>query len=164
MRTRQFAEDAGPLAHPVRPEAYIEINNFYTLTVYEKGAEVVRMLHTLLGEKGFRNGCDLYFSRHDGQAVTCEDFVNAMETANHVELKQFRLWYSQAGTPELTVSQHYDTQSQTLELIMRQSCPPTPNQPVKAPMHIPGKTGFVGDGRQGRQLFTTKANAIMKLS
>ena len=143
LRTRQFAEDAGPLAHPIRPEAYIEINNFYTLTVYEKGAEVVRMLHTLLGAAGFRKGSDLYFARHDGQAVTCEDFVNAMEAANGVELSQFRLWYSQAGTPLLTVSQHYDADQQRLQLTIQQSCPPTPNQAQKAPLHIPVKIGLL---------------------
>ena len=143
LRTRQFAEDAGPLAHPIRPEAYIEINNFYTLTVYEKGAEVVCMLHTLLGAAGFRKGCDLYFSRHDGQAVTCEDFVKALEGANDVELTQFRRWYSQAGTPVLTVEQTYDALSQTLRLTLQQSCPPTPNQPVKQPLHIPVKLGLL---------------------
>jgi len=143
LRTRQFAEDAGPLAHPIRPEAYIEINNFYTLTVYEKGAEVVRMLHTLLGAAGFRKGCDLYFQRHDGQAVTCEDFVKALEDANGVELEQFRRWYSQAGTPVLTVSQHYDAAGQQLHLTIGQSCPPTPNQPQKAPLHIPVKLGLL---------------------
>ncbi len=143
LRTRQFAEDAGPLAHPVRPEAYIEINNFYTLTVYEKGAEVVRMLHTLLGAEGFRKGCDLYFSRHDGQAVTCEDFIKALEEANGVELSQFRRWYSQAGTPVLTVSQRYDAALQQLHLTLQQSCPPTPNQPEKAPLHIPVKLGLL---------------------
>lgn len=143
LRTRQFAEDAGPLAHPVRPEAYIEINNFYTLTVYEKGAEVVRMLHTLLGAEGFRKGCDLYFQRHDGQAVTCEDFVKALEDANGVEFKQFRRWYSQAGTPLLTVEQDYDAASGRLQLTLRQSCPPTPNQPVKQPLHIPVKLGLL---------------------
>ncbi|MBD9358295.1 aminopeptidase N [Methylomonas albis] len=143
LRTRQFAEDAGPLSHPIRPEAYIEINNFYTLTVYEKGAEVVRMLHTLLGAAGFRKGCDLYFQRHDGQAVTCEDFVKALEDANGVELNQFRRWYSQAGTPVLTVSQRYDAESQQLHLTIQQSCPPTPNQPVKAPLHIPVKLGLL---------------------
>ena len=143
LRTRQFAEDAGPLSHPIRPEAYIEINNFYTLTVYEKGAEVVRMLHTLLGAEGFRKGCDLYFQRHDGQAVTCEDFVNALEAANHIELSQFRRWYSQAGTPLLMVSQHYDAEARQLHLTIRQSCPPTPNQPVKAPLHIPIKLGLL---------------------
>ncbi len=143
LRTRQFAEDAGPLAHPIRPEAYIEINNFYTLTVYEKGAEVVRMLHTLLGAAGFRKGCDLYFQRHDGQAVTCEDFVKALEDANGVELNQFRRWYSQAGTPVLTVNQQYDAEAQQLHLTIQQSCPPTPNQPVKAPLHIPVKLGLL---------------------
>ncbi|WP_150047334.1 aminopeptidase N [Methylomonas rhizoryzae] len=143
LRTRQFAEDAGPLAHPIRPEAYIEINNFYTLTVYEKGAEVVRMLHTLLGAKGFRKGCDLYFQRHDGQAVTCDDFVNAMESANGVDLSQFRRWYSQAGTPVLTVSQHYDPDKRQLRLDIRQSCPPTPSQPEKLPLHIPVKLGLL---------------------
>ncbi|MCQ8116069.1 aminopeptidase N [Methylomonas rosea] len=143
LRTRQFAEDAGPLAHPIRPEAYIEINNFYTLTVYEKGAEVVRMLHTLLGAAGFRKGCDLYFQRHDGQAVTCEDFVKALEDANGVELNQFRRWYSQAGTPVLTVSQQYDAEAQQLHLTIQQSCPPTPNQPVKASLHIPVKLGLL---------------------
>ncbi|BBL56665.1 aminopeptidase N [Methylomonas koyamae] len=143
LRTRQFAEDAGPLAHPVRPEAYIEINNFYTLTVYEKGAEVVRMLHTLLGAAGFRKGCDLYFQRHDGQAVTCEDFVKALEDANGVELGQFRRWYSQAGTPVVTVEQDYDATNGRLQLTLRQSCPPTPNQPVKQPLHIPVKLGLL---------------------
>ncbi|MDD2738276.1 MAG: aminopeptidase N [Methylomonas lenta] len=143
LRTRQFAEDASPLAHPIRPEAYIEINNFYTLTVYEKGAEVVRMLQTLLGAEGFRKGCDLYFQRHDGQAVTCEDFVNAMEAANGVELSQFRRWYSQAGTPVLTVSQHYDADAQQLHLTIQQSCPSTPHQQDKAPLHIPVKLGLL---------------------
>ena len=143
LRTRQFAEDAGPLAHPIRPEAYIEINNFYTLTVYEKGAEVVRMLHTLLGAEGFRKGCDLYFQRHDGQAVTCGNFVNALEAANGIELSQFRRWYSQAGTPVLAVSQHYDANAQQLHITIQQSCPPTPHQPDKAPFHIPVKLGLL---------------------
>ncbi|MBE0436016.1 MAG: aminopeptidase N [Methylomicrobium sp.] len=143
LRTRQFVEDAGPLAHPIRPDAYIEINNFYTLTVYEKGAEVVRMLHTLLGPQGFRKGCDLYFQRHDGQAVTCDDFVNAMEAANDVDLTQFRRWYSQAGTPVLTVSEHYDSDAQTLSLTIKQDNPPTPGQPRKEPLHIPIKTGLI---------------------
>ena len=145
LRTRQFAEDAGPLAHPVRPEAYIEINNFYTLTVYEKGAEVVRMLQTLLGAQGFRKGCDLYFQRHDGQAVTCEDFVKALEDANGVELSQFRRWYSQAGTPVLIAEQRYDAESNRLSLTIRQSCPPTPNQPEKLPLHIPVKLGLLAE-------------------
>lgn len=143
LRTRQFAEDAGPLAHPVRPESYIEINNFYTLTVYEKGAEVVRMIHTLLGKQGFRKGMDVYFQRHDGRAVTCDDFVKAMEDANGVDLGQFRRWYSQAGTPELYVMSDYDTKSQSLLLTLKQSCPPTPGQPLKEPLHIPLALGLI---------------------
>ena len=143
LRTRQFAEDAGPLAHPIRPDAYIEINNFYTLTVYEKGAEVVRMIHTLLGAEGFRKGSDLYFERHDGQAVTCDDFVSAMEAANDIDLTQFRRWYAQAGTPVLTVQQHYDPSAQTLTLTISQSCPPTPGQAVKEPLHIPVTVGLL---------------------
>jgi aminopeptidase N len=143
LRTRQFAEDAGPLAHPIRPDAYIEINNFYTLTVYEKGAEVVRMLHTLLGSDGFRKGSDLYFDRHDGQAVTCDDFVNAMEAANKVDLSQFRRWYSQAGTPQLTIHQAYDKPAQTLTLTIQQYCPATPGQAVKEPLHIPVTFGLI---------------------
>jgi aminopeptidase N len=143
LRTRQFAEDAGPLAHPIRPDSYIEINNFYTLTVYEKGAEVVRMIHTLLGAEGFRKGSDLYFERHDGQAVTCDDFVKAMEDANGADLTQFRRWYSQAGTPVLTVRQHYKPDDQTLTLSIAQNCPPTPGQPIKEPLHIPVRIGLI---------------------
>ncbi len=143
LRTRQFAEDAGPLAHPIRPNAYMEINNFYTLTVYEKGAEVVRMIHTLLGAEGFRKGSDLYFERHDGQAVTCDDFINAMEAANTVDLSQFRRWYEQAGTPVLTVRQTYDPDAQTLTLTLNQYCPSTPGQAVKEPLHIPVTLGLI---------------------
>ncbi|MEP5567706.1 MAG: aminopeptidase N [Halioglobus sp.] len=145
LRTAQFAEDAGPMAHPVRPESYIEINNFYTLTVYEKGAEVVRMIHTLLGAEKFREGSDLYFSRHDGQAVTCEDFVCAMEDASGVDLGQFRRWYSQAGTPVLSVQDHYDADAQTYTLDVAQSCPATPGQADKAPFVIPLALGLLGD-------------------
>ena len=143
LRTRQFAEDAGPMAHPIRPDAYMEINNFYTLTVYEKGAEVVRMIHTLVGAEGFRKGSDLYFERHDGQAVTCDDFVNAMEAANDVDLTQFRRWYAQAGTPVLTVQEAYDPAAQTLTLTIGQQCPPTPGQAVKEPLHIPVTVGLI---------------------
>jgi aminopeptidase N len=149
LRTRQFAEDAGPLAHPVRPESYIEINNFYTLTVYEKGAEVVRMLHTLLGQEGFRKGTDLYFQRHDEQAVTCDDFVKCMEDANGADLTQFRLWYSQAGTPELHLHTAYDAARRTLDLTIRQACPPTPGQLGKQPFHIPVALGLLAlDGTE----------------
>jgi aminopeptidase N len=149
LRTKQFAEDAGPLAHPVRPQSYMEINNFYTLTVYEKGAEVVRMLHTLLGPASFRRGMDLYFARHDGQAVTCDDFVKAMEDASGIQLQQFRRWYDQAGTPELHVTTEYDGSSQSLTLTLRQTCPPTPGQPIKEPFHIPFAFGLLGsDGSE----------------
>ncbi|MGR9051731.1 MAG: aminopeptidase N, partial [Gammaproteobacteria bacterium] len=143
LRTRQFAEDSGPMAHPVRPDSYIEINNFYTLTVYEKGAEVVRMLHTIIGAEGFRKGCDLYFERHDGQAVTCDDFVNAMEAANGIDLTLFRRWYAQAGTPHVYIQSDYDAAAQTLTLTVSQRCPPTPGQPQKLPLHIPLKLGLI---------------------
>ena len=146
LRTRQFAEDAGPMAHAVRPESYMEINNFYTLTVYEKGAELVRMIHTLLGKEKFRQGTDLYFQRHDGQAVTCEDFVRAMEDAGGVDLTQFRRWYSQAGTPELAVGADYDAKTRSLLLTVQQSCPATPGQAAKQPLHIPFALGLVGPG------------------
>ncbi len=123
LRSHQFREDSGPMAHPVRPESYVEINNFYTLTVYNKGAEVIRMMRAILGPTGFRKGTDLYFSRHDGQAVTTDDFVKAMEDANNADLSQFKLWYSQAGTPELQVSRSYDAQARRYTLTFRQTCP-----------------------------------------
>ncbi|TPE55628.1 aminopeptidase N [Maribrevibacterium harenarium] len=144
LRTAQFAEDAGPMAHPIRPASYIEISNFYTLTVYEKGSEVVRMIHTLLGAEGFRKGSDLYFSRHDGQAVTCDDFVKAMEDANGVDLTQFKRWYSQAGTPRVQVTDEYDEQAQTYTLNFSQMTPATPGQPTKLPVVIPVKMGLIG--------------------
>lgn len=148
LRTAQFAEDAGPMAHPIRPDSFIEISNFYTVTVYEKGAEVVRMIHTLLGPERFRAGSDLYFDRHDGQAVTCEDFVKAMEDASGVDLGQFRNWYSQAGTPELRVSSTYNAQDRTFVLEIEQHCPATPGQPNKAPFHIPLKVALLGEAGQ----------------
>jgi len=137
LRTHQFAEDAGPMAHPVRPAQYMEISNFYTLTIYEKGAEVVRMLHTLLGAETFRKGSDLYFERHDGQAVTCDDFIAAMEAVSGLDLEQFKRWYSQAGTPELQVSDSYDVATQTYQLKVKQSCPDTRGQTNKLPFVIP---------------------------
>ena len=147
LRTAQFAEDAGPMAHPVRPESFIEISNFYTVTVYEKGAEVVRMVHGLLGAEDFRKGSDLYFERHDGQAVTCEEFVKAMEDASGRDLQQFRRWYSQAGTPVLTVSDEYDEQHKQYRLTVEQSCPATPGQKEKLPFHIPLRIGLLdGEG------------------
>ena len=145
MRTAQFAEDGGPMAHPVRPDSFIEISNFYTLTVYEKGAAVVRMIHTLLGPEYFRAGSDLYFERHDGQAVTCDDFVDAMEDSAGVDLSQFRRWYSQAGTPELAINGEYDADARTFALHVAQSCPATPGQPDKLPLVIPLAMGLLGD-------------------
>ena len=147
LRAVQFAEDAGPLAHPVRPASYQEISNFYTTTVYEKGAEVVRMLHTILGARAFRAGTDLYFERHDGCAVTTEDFVCALEDAAKTPLPQFRRWYEQAGTPLLTVEEQ--RQDGTLRLAIAQSCAPSPGQPNKLPFHIPLALGLLdADGRE----------------
>ena len=152
LRTHQFPEDAGPLAHPVRPDEYAAIDNFYTRTVYEKGAELIGMLHTLLGPERFRRGMDLYFERHDGQAVTCDDFVQAMQDAvgegGDVDLAQFRRWYAQAGTPVVSVHGHYDAHQHRYVLKVAQRCAPTPGQPKKAPFHIPLAVGLVGpDGR-----------------
>ena len=144
LRTHQFAEDAGPMSHPVQPDAYMEINNFYTLTVYEKGAEVVGMIHSLLGDTKFRQGSDLYFSRHDGQAVTIEEFVAAMEEVSSIDLKQFRRWYKQSGTPQVDVQSHYDREAKTYSLSFNQSCPVTPGQSNKQPFYIPIKLGLVG--------------------
>jgi aminopeptidase N len=148
LRSAQFPEDAGPMAHPIRPESYQEINNFYTATVYEKGAEVIRMLHTLLGPEGFRNGMDLYFSYHDGQAVTCDDFVACMAEANGVDLDQFMHWYSQAGTPCLTARGSWDAASGSYTLSLAQHTPPTPGQPAKQPLHIPVAVGLIGPDGQ----------------
>jgi aminopeptidase N len=148
LRREQFAEDAGPMAHPVRPEEYQEINNFYTATVYEKGAEVIRMQHTLLGADAFRRGTDLYFTRHDGHAVTCDDFVQAMQDASGVDLSQFRRWYSQAGTPVISVAGRFDAKAKTYTLDVAQRTPPTPGQSDKAPYHLPLAVGLLGpDGR-----------------
>ncbi|MBX8542708.1 aminopeptidase N [Pseudomonas cichorii] len=150
LRTHQFAEDAGPMAHAVRPDSFIEISNFYTLTVYEKGSEVVGMIHTLLGAEGFRKGSDLYFERHDGQAVTCDDFIKAMEDANGVDLTQFKRWYSQAGTPRLAVSESYDSTARTYSLTFRQSCPQTPDKQEKLPFVIPVALGLLD--KQGGEI------------
>jgi len=137
LRTAQFAEDAGPMSHPIRPASFMEISNFYTLTIYEKGAEVVGMIHRLLGAEDFRKGSDLYFERHDGQAVTTDDFVQAMEDASGKDLSQFRLWYEQAGTPVVEVKGIYEEVKQTYTLHLIQSCPATPGQLNKKPLHIP---------------------------
>jgi len=148
MRTHQFREDAGPLSHPVRPQSYQEINNFYTSTVYLKGAEVVRMVHRLLGGERFRAGTDLYFHRHDGAAVTTDDFLAAMQDVGDVDLSQFRRWYDQAGTPVLDATTAFDPGRRCYTLTLRQRCAPTPGQPTKAPLHIPVAVALLGpDGR-----------------
>ncbi|HPV24816.1 MAG TPA: aminopeptidase N, partial [Casimicrobium sp.] len=137
MQSRQFAQDAGPMAHPIRPDEYEAIDNFYTVTVYEKGAEVIRMLHTLLGAETYRKGSDLYFERHDGTAATCDDFVAAMQDASGRDLAQFQRWYSQAGTPVLAVTDAFDAAAKRYTLNVEQTVPPTPSQLVKQPMVIP---------------------------
>ncbi len=144
LRASQFPEDAGPLAHPVQPSSFIQIDNFYTATVYNKGAELVRMIETLVSRDGFRKGMDLYFKRHDNHAVTIEDFVAAMQDANGVDLGRFRRWYHQAGTPEITVEDRYDPASRTYELTLGQSTPPTPGQPMKDPLVVPIAVGLIG--------------------
>ncbi len=148
LRAHQFPEDAGPMAHPVRPMSYVEMNNFYTLTVYEKGSEVVRMLHTLLGEQGFQKGMKLYFHRHDGKAVTCDDFRMAMADANHMDLTQFALWYSQAGTPQVDVTGHWDAEKHVYTLNFKQSIADTPDMKNKEPMMIPIVMGLLGQNGQ----------------
>ncbi|WP_373504380.1 aminopeptidase N, partial [Aestuariivirga sp.] len=143
LRARQFPEDGGPLAHPVRPSAYMEINNFYTPTVYEKGAELCRMLQTLIGEQAFRKAMDLYFERHDGEAATVEDFVTCMADASGRDLTQFFSWYEQAGTPQVIAEGAYDPVAKTYTLTLEQRTPPTPGQPDKVPLHIPLGIGLV---------------------
>ena len=145
LRSAQFPEDAGPLAHPIRPESYIEISNFYTATVYNKGAEVIRMLHTILGGEGFRAGSDLYFDSNDGTAATCEDFVRAMEVATGADLTRFRRWYAQAGTPRVKATLTHRDGDGRAHLLLEQTVPPTPGQPAKQPMPIPLKIALFGD-------------------
>jgi aminopeptidase N len=154
LRLRQFQEDAGPLAHPVQPQSYIAIDNFYTATVYEKGAEVIGMLKTIVGAGNFRKGMDLYFDRHDGQAATVEDFVRCFEESSGRDLQQFRLWYRQAGTPEIEVRSTYDSAARSYRLALTQRVPPTPGQPDKQPMHIPFNLGLIGR-KTGRELPVT---------
>jgi aminopeptidase N len=143
LRAYQFAEDASPMAHPVRPASFMEINNFYTLTVYEKGAEIVRMYQTMFGVDGFRKGMDLYFKRHDGQAVTTDDFAAAMADANNSDLTDFKRWYEQAGTPEVTFEGQYDADAKTYTVKLSQKIPDTPNQADKKPMVIPVALGLI---------------------
>ncbi len=154
LRAFQFPEDAGAMAHPIRPASYQAIENFYTSTVYSKGAEVCRMIQTLVGKKGFRKGLNLYLKRHDGQAATCDDFVAAMAEANKIDLAQFMLWYSQAGTPTLDVAGKYDAAAQTYTLTVKQTVPPTPGQPKKKPMHMPLAIGLLNE--KGKDMIGTR--------
>ncbi|CAL5000506.1 unnamed protein product [Urochloa decumbens] len=162
LRIYQFPQDAGPMAHPIRPHSYIKMDNFYTVTVYEKGAEVVRMYKTMFGASGFRKGMDLYFQRHDGQAVTCEDFYAAMCDANNAQLPNFLQWYSQAGTPTVKVASSYDPSSQTFSLKLSQEVPPTPGQPAKEPMFIPVAVGLVDSTGQDMPLTSVYSDGILQ--
>ncbi|SFC08264.1 aminopeptidase N [Pseudoalteromonas denitrificans] len=162
MRTHQFAEDAGPMAHPIRPEQVIEMNNFYTVTVYNKGAEVIRMMHTLLGKENFRKGMDLYFERHDGQAVTCDDFVNAMMQASSIDLTQFKHWYSQSGTPKLVVKEKFDKTSGVYQLEINQVHTATADQDKKHNLHIPFSIELLDQDGKVLQL-TYEGNVICKV-
>ena len=145
LRAAQFPEDQGPLAHPVRPDSYIEIGNFYTATVYNKGAELIRMFAHGAGPEKFRKGTDLYFDRHDGEAATCDDFVTALEDGSGVDLTPFKIWYSQAGTPKVLARLEHDPRRQTATLHLEQHDDPTPGQPTKQPMPIPLKTALIGE-------------------
>ncbi|XP_027340201.1 puromycin-sensitive aminopeptidase isoform X2 [Abrus precatorius] len=162
LRNYQFPQDAGPMAHPVRPHSYIKMDNFYTVTVYEKGAEVVRMYKTLLGSQGFRKGMDLYFKRHDGQAVTCEDFFAAMRDANDADFANFLQWYSQAGTPVVKVNTSYNPEAHTFSLKISQETPPTPGQPVKEPVFIPVAVGLLGSNGKDIPLRSVYHNGILQ--
>lgn len=153
LRRLQFPEDAGPLAHPIRPDNYIEINNFYTMTVYEKGAEVIRMIRSIVGHENYRKGTDVYFSRHDGQAVTCDDWVKAIEDGSGVDLTQFKLWYSQSGTPEVSFRGIWNEENNTYTVELSQQTPPTPGQSDKKPLHIPVAIGLLG--KDGKDLIET---------
>jgi aminopeptidase N len=145
LRSRQFPEDDGPMSHPIRPDHYVEINNFYTATVYQKGAAIIRMVHTLLGESGFQKGMKLYFERHDGQAVTCDDFLAAMADASGIDLDRFGRWYSQSGTPQVHVSDHYDAVTRKYKLTLKQQTPPTHDQTNKQALVIPFAVGLLTD-------------------
>lgn len=162
LRDYQFKEDASAMAHPIRPDSYVEINNFYTVTIYNKGAEVIRMIHTLLGKENFRKGMDLYFARHDGQAVTCEDFVLAMEAGSGIDLSRFRNWYRQAGTPTVSVEELWDEEKQTYSVTLTQSCPPTPEKEIKEPFHIPIKFGLLD--RNGQEISIPQTGNLLELT
>ncbi|MFK7891868.1 MAG: aminopeptidase N, partial [Granulosicoccus sp.] len=162
LRARQFPEDAGPMAHPIRPDSYIEINNFYTLTVYEKGAEVIRMLYTMLGPERWVDGMDVYVRRQDGTATTCDAFIDAMQSVTNLDLTQFRRWYSTAGTPTLTVEEQYDAAARQYRLTIHQDLPDTPGNPQKHPLHIPVVVGLLDEN--GESLAITNHSKVDGLS
>ena len=164
MRDHQFAEDAGPMSHPIRPESVMEMNNFYTLTVYEKGSEVIRMLHTLLGEEKFQKGMQLYVQRHDGQAVTCDDFVAAMQDASEIDLTLFKRWYSQSGTPQVYVTDHYDSANQTYQITFKQKTLPTADQKKKLPLHIPIDIELLDSNGNSLELLEGKKHRVLSLT
>lgn len=164
MRDHQFAEDAGPMSHPIRPESVMEMNNFYTLTVYEKGSEVIRMLHTLLGEAKFQQGMQLYVQRHDGQAVTCDDFVAAMQDASGIDLTLFKRWYSQSGTPNVFVTDHYDATNRTYQLTFKQKTMPTADQSKKLALHIPIDIELLDSNGNSIELLAGKKNRVLSLT
>src|SRR5690606_7456480 len=160
LRALQFPEDQGPLAHPVRPRRYKEINNFYTSTVYEKGSEVVRMIHTILGAEQFRAGMDLYFQRHDGQAVTIEDFIACFQEASGRDLTHFALWYHQAGTPRVNVTSSYEADTGDFVLNVEQSVPPTPAESMKKPLHIPLAYGLLGPNGEDMEVGSVEGATV----
>jgi len=164
LRSQQFSEDAGPMAHPIRPEKVLEMNNFYTLTVYEKGAEVIRMLHTLLGKEKFRAGMDLYFERFDGMAVTCDDFINAMSDASTKDLTQFKLWYSQSGTPAIRVNENYNSDSGEYNLTLAQQSPITIKQAAPQSLHIPIKLELIVNDKGNDKENTTIQEHMVELT
>ncbi|MEO8175838.1 MAG: aminopeptidase N [Sphingomicrobium sp.] len=162
LRAVQFPEDAGPLAHPVRPDSYLEISNFYTATIYNKGAELIRMFHTVLGPEKFRAGTDLYFERHDGHAATCDEFVAALEDASGTDLSAFKIWYSQAGTPRVTARLEHDPAARTATLHLAQSVAPTPGQPTKQPMPIPLRTALIGGTAPEQLILLDNASQVIR--
>ncbi|WP_409439375.1 aminopeptidase N [Psychromonas sp. GE-S-Ul-11] len=164
MRDHQFAEDAGPMSHPIRPESVMEMNNFYTLTVYEKGSEVIRMMHTLLGEEKFQQGMQLYVQRFDGQAVTCDDFVAAMQDASGIDLSLFKRWYSQSGTPQVYVTDHYNSSNQTYQITFKQKTLPTADQKKKLPLHIPVDIELLDSNGNAIELLPGKTNRVLSLT
>ncbi|WP_372881117.1 aminopeptidase N [Psychromonas sp.] len=164
LRNHQFAEDAGPMSHPIRPASVMEMNNFYTLTVYEKGSEVIRMLHTLLGETAFQQGMQLYVERFDGQAVTCDDFIAAMQDASNIDLSLFKRWYSQSGTPQVNVSDYFDEHKNSYQITFKQKTPPTADQKIKQALHIPVDIELLGETGQALNLGDNKTSKILSLT